>query len=252
MSSVDSIFDYSGLIPRYFDVVVEGGGPNSLYLLGLCDTLRKLEKTGDIRISNYAGSDVSAILCVFLCCGISKKEMVSFCEMMFDDITNDRWKRELLRILPKDAYCMCNHRVHIYTSVPVWSWMFFYSEGMIFSGFRTNRDIVEACSISFQKPSRVAMTGKEMQLRVHLDRLNERFDTLVFSKKRLFQFYKMTRMTELMLKAQQDAEDFFSQPVSRLSNNLLKWQQNNSSKKCRILCYFVPSVIIVFYLFRKK
>lgn len=254
MSSVDSMFDYSGLIPRYFDLIVEGGGPNSLYLLGLYEMLKKLEKTGDIRVSKYAGSDVAAILCVFLCANIGKEKMTSFCEMMFDDITNDRWKKELLRILPKDAHSMCNNRVYIHTSVPMCcSLMFFYRKGRVFSEFCSNRDIVEACSISFKNPSRVNYTGKEKQLRVYLDRLNERFDTLVFSQKRLFQFYKMTRMTELMLKAQQDAEDFFSDSVSRLSNNRLRWRYNPPPhKKYRVFCYFIPSVIVIFYLLRKK
>jgi hypothetical protein len=254
ISSVDSVFDYSGLIPRYFDIVVQGGGPNSIYLLGLYDTLKKLEKTGDIRVSKYVGSDVAAILCVFLCSGVGKQSMIDFCHMMFEDITNDRWKKELMRVLPQDAYIVCNNRVSIYTSVPLCSLLFFYRPHMVFSEFRSNRDLVEACSISFRKPSRVNYSGNERQLLIRLDKLNERFDRLVFSQKSLFQFYRMTRMTELVLKAEQDVEEFFLRPCSHsLSNSLIQWHDCFSHKKYKLMfCFFFPSVAILFLFLRKR
>ena len=255
MSSVDSMFDYSGLIPRYFDVVVQGGGPNSIYLLGLYDTLKKLEKTGDIRVSKYVASDVAAILCVFFCSNVGKQTMLDFCHFMFEDITNDRWKKELMRILPLDAYAMCNHRVYIYTSVPLCSMLFFYRPVMVFSEYRSNRDLVEACSISFRKPSRISYSNKsDKQLRIQLDGLNERFDRLVFSQKSLFQFYKMTRMTELILKAEQDAESFFlSSSAKSSTTHLLQWHDLFVHKKYKLLCcFFLPSVAILFILCRKR
>lgn len=253
MSSVDSMFDYSGFIPRYFDVVVEGGGPNSIYLMGLYDTLKKLQKTGDIRVSKYVASDVAAILCVFLCCNVNKQEMINFCHMMFEDITNDRWKKQLLRILPRDAYVMCNNRVYIYTSVPICSLLYFYRPSVIFYEYRSNRDLIEACSISFRKPSRIHFHGNVKQLRIQLNKLNERFDRLVFSQKSLFQFYNMTRMTELMLKAEQDAEDFFMTVSTLSSNNLLRWHECFSHRKYKMICcFFIPSVVMLFFMFRKK
>ena len=252
MSSVDSMFDYSGLIPRYFDIVIQGGGPTAIYLLGLYDTLKKLEKTGDIRIFQYAGSDVAAMLCVFLCVNVDKKTMMDFCHMMFEDITNDRWKREFLRILPSNAYIICSHRVHIYTSVSTCSLLSFYRPAMVFSVYRSNRDLVEACCISFRKPYRVDHVSHHKQLRIRLSHLNERFDRLVFSQKGLFQFYKMTRMKELVMKAEQDAGHFFLHPSSALSHPLLKWHESSSPKKYKILFFFVPTVAVLFFLFRKK
>jgi hypothetical protein len=259
MSSVDSMFDYSGLIPRYFDVVVQGGGPNSIYLLGMYDIVKKLEKTGDIRVSKYVASDVAAILCVCFCSNVDKQTLLDFCHMMFEDITNDRWKKELMRILPMDAYAMCNHRVHIYTSVPVCSMWFFYCPMMVFSEYRSNRDLVEACSISFRKPSRICCrTGNNKQLRIQLDGLNEGFDRLVFSQKSLFQFYKMTRMTELVLKAEQDAERLFLHPAPETNTttpHLVQWSHGFSHKKYKhklVFCFFVPSVAVLFLLCRKR
>ena len=254
MSSVDSMFDYSGLIPRCFDVVVQGGGPNSIYLLGLYDTFKKLEKTGDIRVSKYVASDVAAILCVFLCSNVDKQTMLDFCHLMFEDITNDRWKKELMRILPLNAYVMCNHRVYIHTSVPMCSMLFFYRPVMVFSEYRSNRDLIEACSISFRKPSRISYSnGSEKQLRIHLDGLNERFDRLVFSQKSLFQFYKMTRMTELVLKAEEDAATFFLQPFMKTSFQLLQWHECFSHKKYKLwLCFFLPSVSVLYVLCRRR
>lgn len=251
VSSVDSVFDYCGIIPRYFDIVIEGGGPNAIYILGLYDMLKKLEKTGDITISRYIGSDVSAIMSVLLCSNVNKDVMIEFCKMMFDDITNHRWKKELLRILPKDAYSMCNHRVYIYTSVSKCGLCSFLYKPLIFSKFRSNRDLVEACSISFQKPKNTQYyEGKQTQLKINLQKINEIFDILVFSHKRLFQFYKTTRMTELILKGEQDAEDFFSQKP-KLTNNLLEWH-TPSTKKYKIFYFFIPSVFMLFFLLRKK
>lgn len=253
MSSVDSLFDCSGLFPRYFDVVVQGGGPNSIYLLGLYDTFKKLEKTGDIRISRYMASGVAAILCVLLYLDVEKQSVVDFCNRMLDDITNDRWKKDLLRILPHDAYVFCSNRVFIYTSVSVYSWLYFYRPVLIVSEFRSNRDLVEACVISFRKPSRVCCCpGKEKQLWIQLDALNERFDRIVFSQKCLFQFYKTARMAELVQKAKQDAEDLFLYQASS-PNNLLQWRDGSSHTKYKMLfCFFVPSVAMLYFFFRKK
>lgn len=255
MSSMDSMFDYSGLIPRYFDVVVKGGGPNSIYLLGLYDTLKKLEKTGDIRVSKYVASDVAAILCVLFCCNVDKQTMFDFCHLMFEDITNNRWKKELMKILPLDAYAMCNNRVYIYTSVPLCSILFFYRPVMVFSEYRSNRDLVEACSISFRKPSRISYTNSNKKtFMINLDGLNERFDRLVFSQKSLFQFYRITRMTELVLKAEQDAEIVFLSSSSNTSTtHLLQWHDCFSHKKYKLLCcFFLPSVAMLFLLCRKR
>ena len=255
MSSVDSMFDYSGLIPRYFDVVVQGGGPNSIYLLGLYDTLKKLEKTGDIRVSKYVASDVAAILCVCFCSNVDKQTIFDFCHMMFEDITNDRWKKELMRILPLDAYAMCNHRVYIYTSVSMCSMLFFYRPVMVFSEYRSNRDLVEACSISFLKPSPISCnSGSEKQLRVRLDGLNEGLDRLIFSQKSLFQFYKMTRMTELVLKAEKDADRFFIHPPTETTTtDLVQWHDGFQHKKYKlVVCFFLPSVAVLFLLCRRR
>lgn len=252
VSSVDSVFDYSGFIPRYFDIVIEGGGPNAIYMLGLYDMLKKLEKTRDITISRYVGSDVSAIMSVLLCSNVDKEKMIDFCKMMFDDITNHRWKRELLAILPKDAYFMCNHRVYIYTSVSKCGLFSFFYRPIVFSKFRSNRDLVEACVISFQNPKKTKFyDGKQTKLKINLNRLNEIFDNLVFSHKRLFQFYKTTRMTELILKGEQDSEDFFSQKT-KMPDNLLEWNHHSPVKKYRIFYVFVPSVFLLFFFLRKK
>lgn len=255
VSSIDSMFDYSGLIPRYFDVVVQGGGPNAVYLLGLYDTFKKLENTGDIRVSRYVASGVAAILCVLLCCHVEKQTMVDFCHHMFDDITNNRWKKELLGILPQDAYIVCSDRVLIYTSIPVCSWLYFYRRFRVFSVYRSNRDLAEACCLSFQKPSRVhSYSGKQRQLRIRLDALHERFDRFVFSPKCLFQFYRVARMTELVLKAEQDAGDFFlCHPTPVLPNNLLQWYDGISHRGYRMLCcFFLPSVAVLYFFFRER
>jgi hypothetical protein len=252
VSSVDSVFDYSGFIPRYFDVVIEGGGPNAIYILGLYDMLKKLEKTGDITISRYVGSDVSAIMSVLLCSNVEKETMIDFCKMMFEDITNNRWKRKLLSILPKDAYSTCNNRVYIYTSVSSCGLYSLLYHPIVFSRFCSNRDLVEACVISFQKPKKTNFyNGKQTQLRINLNKLNEIVDNLVFSHKRIFQFYRITRMTEFILKGEQDADDFFSQNP-RISKNLLEWVHPSPVRKYKFFYFFVPSVFLLFFLLRKK
>lgn len=250
-SSVDSMFDCNGLFPRYFDVVVQGGGPNSIYLLGLYDTFKKLEKTKDIRISKYRASDFASILCVLLCLDVEKKTVMEFCDRMWDDITNDRWKKDLLGVLPHNAYRLCSNRVFIYTSLPVYSWLYVYRP-LVFSEFQSNRDLVEACVLSLQKPSRVCYTGNEKHLLIQLDKLNERFDRLVFSQKCLFQFYKTARMAELVQKARQDAEDLFLQSPFA-PHNILQWCEGSFHTKYKMMfCFFFPSVAILCIFFRKK
>jgi len=230
-SSVDSVFDYSGLIPRQFDLVIHHGGPDAVYLLGMYDVLKKLEKTGDIRISCYAGSDIAAILSVFLCSGVSKETIVSFCHMMFDDITDDRWKKEMLMTLPKNAYSMCDHRVYIYYSPypTCYLWRFF-TKPSVFYQFHSNREIVEACSISVNKPSRVVFKKNHKQLKIQLENVGpccwNHFITP--TKRRLYQFYKTTMMKKLIVKAEQDVNDFFfSQAVF-----------SNQSGRCRVLKWY--------------
>lgn len=246
MSSVDSVFDYCGFIPRHFDIVIDGGGPSSLYLLGLYDTLKKLEKT-DIHVSKYAGSDVAAIVCVLFCCNVEKQTIHHFLRVMFDDITSDRWKNELLKILPKNAFAMCNHRVYIYTSLCMWK-RFSFQQPLIFFEFRSNRDLVEACSVSFWRPSRICYHGKQTQLTINIRKLNVCFDKILFSPQRLYQFYKMTRMSELVLRAQQESDLFFSGKRTET----LQWKYSSFSHRNRILYYFIPSVMLLFFIFRKR
>jgi len=126
---------------------------------------------------------------------------------------------------------------------------------MVFSEYQSNRDLVEACSISFRKPSRISYTNNnEKTFMINLDGLNERFDSLVFSQKSLFQFYKMTRMTELVLKAEQDAEMFFlSSSANTSTTHLLQWHDCFANKKYKLLCcFFLPSVAMLFLLCRKR
>lgn len=260
-SSVDSVFDYSGFIPRQFDLVVHHGGPDAVYLLGMYDILKKLERTGDIRISCYAGSDIAAILAVFLCSGASKETIVSFCQMMFDDITDDRWKKELLIRLPKNAYLMCDHRVYIYHSPRsrCYLWSLFTRPSVSYQ-FHSNREIVEACSISIRRPSRVLFKKNPQQLKIQLHNLgpcywNHHFIT---PTKRLYQFYKTTMMKKLMVKAEQDVNEFFSSQAAfsnkcRCCRQVLEWHNCHdfipNKKHTYLGCFLLSATTIGLFLF---
>lgn len=243
-SGVSSSVD--GLFPCYFDVVVYGdGGAASIYLLGLYDVLKKLEKKG---VFKYITSGVASILSVLLCSNVSKEKMIDFCVMMFDNVADNKWKTELLKILPENAYSMCCKRVYIYT-------LSMYSHRpMVFSLFHSNRDVVEACSLSFHKPYNIKdYNGCPRQLTIRLDKLEEK---KFGSQKQFFQYYKDIYMKKLIQKAQNDADEFFSHPTSTSSDNLLKWRiccgVQSKKKNHMIFCCFIPSVIILFLIFRKR
>lgn len=246
ISSIDSIFDYDGIIPRHFNLVAEGNGPNSLYMLGLYDVLKKLQKTCDITISKYVGSGITAIVMICLCSNMEKHEIINFCKFMFHNITNDCWKRELLRILPSDAYSKCSGRVYIYTSVPICS-MFFIYKPLVFFEYRSNRDIVEACAISCQKPSLIGCFGKEQQLKIWIQKLDG-VDRILLRKKQLYELYAL-RMNELMRKANKDAEEFFKHHKSK--TGLLEWHDPSQVKKHNLFYYFLSSIMILFFFLRK-
>lgn len=248
ISSMDSIFDYDGIIPRYFDLVALGGGPNAVYLIGLYDILKKLQRTGDITISKYVGSDIAAIVMVCLCSNMEKQQIINFMKLMFHDITNDYWKKEFLRILPSNSYKICSNRVYIYTSVPICKGIF--SKPKVFFEYYSNRDLIEACSISCKKPSVIEYCGTEKQLKIWINKLNG-FDWIFFQKKQLYQLYKL-KMNKIITKAKRDADTFFTQKSTSNTISILEWCHPSSFKnKKHIFYYFIPSTIILFFLLKK-
>lgn len=248
ISSIDSIFDYGGIIPRYFNLVVEGTGPNVVYVIGLYDVLKKLQKTGDITISKYVGSGIASIMLVCLCANMDKKTIIQFFRLMYHDITNDYWKKEFLRILPPDAYKTCSHRVYIYTSVPICRGIYFFTKQKIFSEFYSNRDLVEACCISCHKPSLIGSFGHEQQLKIWITRLNS-IDRILYQRRKLYQLYQ-ERIDQLIKKAKQDADDFFTQKL-KPNTTILEWCLP-SYQKTHLFYYFIPSMVIIFFLVKNK
>ena len=243
ISSIDSIFDYGGIIPRLFDLVVEGNGPQVVYVIGLYDVLKKLQKTGDITISHYHGSGLASIVLVCLCSNMEKQQIINFFKNMFQNITNDYWKKELLRILPPDAYRTCSNRVFISTLGG------FFSKPIVFSTFQSNRDIVDACSISVLKPcsSNHGSSFPIPQLKIWISRLYG-LDRMIYQKKYFYQLYK-DRMNNLLKQAKQDADIFFTQRTLP-NTTILEWCDSYYSRR-NIFYYFLPSLLLLFFLLKK-
>lgn len=246
ISSIDSLFDYGGIIPRSFDLMVEGNGPQVVYVIGLYDVLKKLQKTGDITISHYRGSGLASIVLVCLCSNMKKQQIINFFKNMFQDITNEYWKKELLRILPSDAYRTCSNRVFISTLNG------FFSKPKVFSTFQSNRDIVDACSISFLKPCSSTTHGcfftTTPQLKIWVSRLYRLDCIMYYQKKYLYQLYK-ERINSLVTQAKQDADLFFTQRILP-NTTILEWCEPSYSRR-NIFYYFLPSLLLLFFLLKK-
>jgi predicted acylesterase/phospholipase RssA len=135
--------------PKEIDIVISGGGFLGFYLLGVDKVLRKLKSQGNLKIKRFAGCSVGAICSVLMCCEVPS-ELVY--ETLFG-LTEDphfflHLKDQLLKILPKNAYQICNDRVFIVASRITR----YGVKKTIFSTYESNEDLVYACLASSNFP----------------------------------------------------------------------------------------------------
>ena len=74
--SSETIFDYSGIFPRSFDIIIYGN--SILYALGVLKVIQKLQRTGDIRIHHFFGHGYCSILQILFCCNVPITDIFTF------------------------------------------------------------------------------------------------------------------------------------------------------------------------------
>jgi len=146
--SVEYLPDHASVLPLEFDLVISCGGFFGFYVIGIDRVLKKLERNGHFRVRRYAGSSVGAICCVLMCCGVPTTSLVEMYERLYR--RSDYFlllRKELLAILPPDAYLRCSSRVFIHaTRVGLWC------RPAVFSSYADNADLVDACLASSNFP----------------------------------------------------------------------------------------------------
>lgn len=221
--STDSLFDHAGIIPRVFDIVIKGDR-NIMRAVGIAHVIRKLEKTGDIRIFRYSAYYTSSLLAVVLCSGVSLDKIQSF----FQHYERDHWQQELLSILPDDAYRRCNHRVFIHVSSSKWGKHHHICE------FNSNSDIVNACTSALHSNNMwqdviYFKDGKHVQMIIDItDKPNNPDD---------------------VQKGMKEAELFFL----RKECNSLQWYHYPENRQRRSIFFFTMlPLLLLFFLTNKK
>lgn len=136
-------------IPCEFDLVISSGGFFGFYMVGVDKMIKRLEKQEIISIRRYSGSSVGAIASVLMCCGISTLSVVEMYERLYNQKNFFiHLRRELLQLLPPDAYERCSDRVFIHTTrlTP------FGISSKVYSMFQNNEDLIDACMASSNFP----------------------------------------------------------------------------------------------------
>lgn len=146
--SVECLPGHSPVLPPEFDLVISCGGFFGFYVIGIDRVLKKLEKNGYCKVRRYAGSSVGAICCVLMCCGVPTTNLVEMYERLYR--RPDYFlllRKELLAVLPPDAYLRCSSRVFIHTTR-----VGFWLRPVVFSSYTDNADLVDACLASSNFP----------------------------------------------------------------------------------------------------
>lgn len=136
--------------PSNIDMVVSVGGFYGFYMIGMDKILKKLEKEKKINIKRYSGSSVGAICSVLMACNISAHDTINiYNNLMYSKNYFEKLKSELLRLLPKDAFLLCNDRVFIHITQIGFP---FILNHIVISKFNDNQDLVDAMMASSNMP----------------------------------------------------------------------------------------------------
>jgi hypothetical protein len=224
------------------DIAIGGGGYNGFYVFGVNKILKKLIKDNRIQICRYAGTSVGAICCVLMVCNVTDENIIKFYHNIKhgkDFLANV--KKELIRILPDNAYALCSNRVFIsLTTFP-------FLTNHVVSTFESNTELVDTCIASSCMPLLVTWRlYYKLKNKLYLDGFISR-NLILFndscSKQLIIQPHmveynilnkfipKDSAVTALIVKGAIDAELFFDSHDDSFELPYMKWKKNNETKK---------------------
>ena len=146
--SIQELHEYD-IQPKNIDVIISVGGFYGYYMIGVDKILKKLENQGCLKIDRYAGSSVGSICSILMACNVHATEAIK----IYNNLSNQKnfflyLKRELLALLPPDAYQICTDKVYIYaTRVD-----FFGFHQEVFKEFHSNEELIDAALASSNMP----------------------------------------------------------------------------------------------------
>jgi predicted acylesterase/phospholipase RssA len=143
-----SLDNLSGMrpIPPEFHLIISGGGFYGFYVIGI-DKIMKKMKNHCIRY--YSGSSVGAICAVLMCCNLKGDDIIALYERLHKKQNYFMLlRKELLRLLPSDAYLKCSGRVFVHATAVSWRGL----RHVVFHQFSNNTDLVDACMASSNFP----------------------------------------------------------------------------------------------------
>lgn len=136
--------------PQEIDVVISVGGFYGLFAIGTDKILKKLEKNRQLTIRRYAGSSVGAICAVCMACHISGDRIVNvYNRLSHTPHYFKALRKELLSLLPEDAYLKCTDKVFIHMTKVGFPYLL---EHVVVSRFIHNEDLVDAMMASSNMP----------------------------------------------------------------------------------------------------
>ena len=245
------------------DIAIGGGGYNGFYVFGVNKILKKLLKNNRIHICRYAGTSVGAICCVLMVCDVSDENIIQFYHNIKhseDFLANV--KKELIRILPDNAYVLCSNRVFIsLTTFP-------FLTNHVVSTFESNIELIDACIASSCMPLLVTWRlYYKLKNKLYLDGFLSR-NLILFndscSKQLIIQPHmveynilnkfipKDSAVTALIVKGAIDAELFFDSPDDSFELPYMKWKTKQSNQINLQLSLSLFSIGIISFFIIKK
>lgn len=147
--SIENLMNYDYKHPTEIDVVISVGGFYGFFAIGVNKILKKLEREHKIIIKRYSGASVGAICSVLMACNVPSDIAIKIYNyLQYQDDYFDKLKNILLEILPPNAYEICSDKVFIYaTHVTLFGF-----KKKIFSKFKNNHELIDACMASSNMP----------------------------------------------------------------------------------------------------
>lgn len=107
--------------PEYeFDIIIGGGGLKGYYVFGAMEIIKKMINANLIKIRNFVGTSIGAIIAVYTICDISLHKIRNVYEFARYNSSKKDLNKILLKILnkylPEDIHLKCNGRVKIVLS----------------------------------------------------------------------------------------------------------------------------------------
>lgn len=135
--------------PKSIDVIISVGGFYGFYMIGVDKILKKLENQQRLKINRYAGSSVGSICSILMACNVHATQAIK----IYNNLLNQKnffkyLKRELLSLLPEDAYLTCTDKVFIHATRV----HYFGFRHEVFSKFSSNEELIDAALASSNMP----------------------------------------------------------------------------------------------------